>query len=191
MNNTIISKVWKIRGNISKAIFAKDVEKFNKESDKFFKIFENREHLNTFSTVSIFTEYNSAEEMNHDKETNFALIAFDLQRLKKALIKQPSSTTLTYNSVLEALWHIRDIYDHTLHLIKEEQINNEQITELVSGIYLSFYRIMDFYECIENEYAAVELSDIDEIFENDIIANLEKFYDGSAEIPKVTVYGEG
>ena len=187
--STIINKIWNIRGEISQAILNKDTNKFEQAKKQFYKILEKEEHLKTFSTITIFAEFESVEALNMDRETNFAMIAYDFTTLKSALNGALVVHNKEFYSVLEAIWIVRDIFDSLVKGINENKFTQQQIVETAKGIYVAFYKMIEFYECLSDEYALVELESIYDVFD-EVKAELCSYYDESNIVPEITIYGE-
>ena len=55
--NNIVSKIWKIRGLLDKAVQKQDKELAEKAQEKFNKIYETEEYHNSFAIATVNANY--------------------------------------------------------------------------------------------------------------------------------------
>ena len=144
----IFREIWEIRGLIDKAISAQDIALFNKARDRFNLIYQNELHLKTLACATAGREYETEEEFDHDRASNFAMIAYDLNRTRKEVlgVEDQKMKNIQFSSPLEVLWYSRDMYDTAVTAAAMKTAEKENIDNLFEAVNINLSEIIEIYQ---------------------------------------------
>ncbi len=147
MSSNIIKDIWKIRGKISSAIENQDINIFNDARDSFCKIYETKNYLKTIATMTAGRVYETQEELDFDRETNFAMLAYDLNRKRKDVLNIQDNIPLNiqFSSPIELLWYTREMFDELILNSKWNFLTNKQCKDTYNGIMNNLQEILECY----------------------------------------------
>lgn len=147
MKSNIIKDIWKIRGKISLAIEKKDINIFNQARNRFYQIYKMEKHLHTIATMTAGRVYESQEELDYDNETNFAMLAYDLNRKRKDVLDIQDNIPLNiqFSSPIELLWYTREMFDELILNSKWNFLTNKQCNDTYYGIINNLHEILECY----------------------------------------------
>lgn len=143
----ICSEIWEIRGTIDEAIAKHDISLFNKAKDRFLKVYETNMHLNSIACMTASRLYETEEEWNFDRESNFAMLAFDLERSRREVLRENDDeiNAIQFSSPIEVLWYTRVMFDLVQEGIQTNSNSNENIQALFDAIFINVEEILSCY----------------------------------------------
>ncbi len=159
MKTNIIKEIWETRGIVDEAIVKHDIDLFNTARDRFLKVYETNMHLNSISCMTGSKGYyESEEEWNFDRESNFAMIAFDLERSRKEVLRENDEEpkAIQFSSPLEVLWYTRVMYDLILEGIRTNNNSEENIMALYEAVRTNLGEILECYGSFTDKTSLAE-----------------------------------
>ena len=182
MKSNIINDIWKIRGKISLAIEQHDIETFNKARDRFCEIYRMKKHLNTIATMTAGRVYETQDELDYDNETNFAMLAYDLNRKRKDVLDIQDNIPLNiqFSSPIELLWYTREMFDELVLNSKHNFLTVDQCEDTYNAI------INNLNEILECFVGFNDLNSLDEkttllVIKQEVEDMYKKFYGNKIE----------
>ena len=143
----ICAEIWEIRGKVDEAIVKHDINLFNKAKNRFLKLYEEEMHLKSIACMTASRLYESEEECNFDRESNFARLAFDLERSRREVLKkyEDDVKAIQFSSPLELLWYTRVMFDLAVEGIETKSNSDENIQALFDAIKVNLGEIIKCY----------------------------------------------
>jgi len=180
MKTNIIKEIWEIRGKISLAEDKKDLEIFNVAKELFCNLYKNKKHLQTISTMTAGKMYSTEEELDFDRETNFAMLAYDLNRNRKYVLGDFSSSlrNIQMSSPIEVLWYTREMFDEFLTNAKTNRFAKEDNQNIYEAIQINLSEILECYKGFTDKTSIDEKITI-RMLKKDIEQTYTKFYDNN------------
>lgn len=144
----IIKEIWDIRGMVGIAIDNHDINLFNKAKDRFVQLKNEEKYLKTLATATAGKYFETDEEFDFDRESNFAMLAFELERTRRIVLglQNYERETLQFSSALEVLWFTRGMYDAFIKLAKDKNSNKNENDKLFAAVVVNMSEIINFYE---------------------------------------------
>ena len=143
----ICSEIWEIRGMVDEAISNHDINLFNKAKNRFLKLYQEEIHLKSIACMTASRLYNTEAEWNFDRESNFAMLAFDLERSRREVLRENDDeiNSIQFSSPIEVLWYTRIMYDLILEGIKTNNNSEENILALFEAVRTNLGEILECY----------------------------------------------
>lgn len=143
----IFTEIWEIRGTIDAAITKHDIDLFNKAKDRFLKVYGANMHLQSIACMTADREYETEEEWDFDRESNFTMLAFDLERSRREVLREDEYEvkSIQFSSPLEVLWYTRIMFDLALDGMQTNSNSRENIQALFDAVNVNLEEIIDCY----------------------------------------------
>ncbi len=167
---TIYDKIWNIRGLIDKAIITKDFELFDKAKLQLNEIFVNEEYLNTMATATVGVEYETEEQLNQDRLSNFAMLASQLIQAKNELMEnEENEYYIQFSCCLQVVWFSRENIDVFVDLAKNSQTSKDEGYTCFKSMLINIEEILKIYRsnCFNDKTSINEIVSLHKI-KNDI-----------------------
>ena len=164
MKTDIIEEIWNIRGLVDCAIFNHDINAYNQAVAKFKELFDSEAHQRTLTSASLGAVYESVEYLKQDREANFAMIAFNLYKLKKLVLEpdcEEDEEETQFSSVLEILWYTRDMFDYFKFNSSEM---DENLIELYESTKANLKQLIEYCETLVGERSKMECETLRNIY---------------------------
>ena len=148
MKTNIIKEIWEIRRAIDEAIVKHDIELFNMAKERFLRVYQTNMHWDSIACMTASRIYDTQEECDFDRESNFAMLAFDLERSRREVLRDNDEELeqIQFSSPLEVLWYTRIMFDLILEGINKNTNTEENILALFDAVQTNIDEILACYD---------------------------------------------
>ena len=104
-------------------------------------------HLKTLATATAGKDYETEEEFDYDRETNFAMLAYDLDRSRQEVLNESKDITksIQFSSPVEVLWYTRDMFDTFVRISNNGTGDDNELKSLIEAVQINIAEIVSFY----------------------------------------------